>query len=179
MPHPNRLPFAIFAVLAIGALTGCSATESTTELSLIETKSHSQLLRNDAIQRLPEEAIGTIDKQIDESQSCKPWIEDPTGLYRAWRSTFVVELTSGYESRAESLSEDLVDSFRAEGWDDSTEQQDSGSYLLTRTGAVRSLAFAVGHGEGKADPVTLSFEALGACVLTDGPGSEEVTRIDD
>ena len=71
------------SLIVVLALTGCTSGVHT--LTLVETKSPVQLLRNDAWYRLPDVMIKSDSETSDVSVGCD---QDATGVLRAWR-TFV------------------------------------------------------------------------------------------
>ena len=103
------------AIAAAFALSGCSLLPgSDTDLTLAETKSPVQLLRNSAASRISETAISDVLETTDQSVACRTPDKDPVGLLRQWRSTIQLELKNS--SDPDVVSDELTASFVDQGW---------------------------------------------------------------
>ena len=164
------------ALAAVLVLVGCSAPASAT---LAETKSPTQLLRNEASTRLDPAVIERITEQQDYSAACRE--DDPEGLYRSWRSTLLVSVPEDSAVGVDQVIGALATSFAADGWTlsntDGTRAEQITS--LSRADSPVTLTFTATEDEdGDGYGATIFIEAAGACVLTDGPDSAEVRELE-
>lgn len=181
------------AVLAIGTasllgLAGCAAPAAVVagtypDVSLADTKSPAQLLRNEAATRLPEGVIDQIIESEDLSVSCLSEDEDPDGTIRSWHSTVDVLILG--EADVAPLVNDLVASFEEDGW----KARDLGGNvstvkkLLETDGSLADMQISGFTPNENATSVsleedveqrTVQIEVHGPCVRTAGATSEEV-----
>lgn len=180
-------------VLALGTvsllgLAGCAAPAAVIagdypDVSLADTKSPAQLLRNEAATRLPEEMIDQIIESEDLSVSCLSEDEDPEGTIRSWHSTVDVLILG--EVDVAPLVNDLVASFEEDGW----EARDLGGNvstvkkLLEADGSLADMQISGFTPNENATSVsleedveqrTVQIEVHGPCVRTAGATSDEV-----
>jgi hypothetical protein len=180
--------------LTLAGVAGCS-TDSSGALSLAETKSPVQLLRNEAASRIPPAVIDAVSDTEDHSVGCEPESEDPAGLRRSWHSNTRVTVVTGSVWRVDQVVDDIGQSFADQGWtvtpvtgDDDThavELTKKGSASEIRVSAHRSAVEAtaepdsdVGDAGADADPVTIDVETHGPCVDTEGPDSDAVRKLE-
>ena len=109
--------------LALVGMTACASTGGTpgaggkgATLTLAQTKSPVQLLRNEAAGRVDEFVVETVNETQDLSSACKTEEADPLGLSRSWTSSVDVSLKAGSAWRLDIVATDLVASFEAQGW---------------------------------------------------------------
>lgn len=162
----------VFAVV----LTGCSSEPD--GQTLAETKSPTQLLRNEASTRIPPGAIAEISGEEDHSRACKSTDEDPGGLYRSWQSSLLATIEADSAWRVEQISTEVTDSFIEDGWYVSGSKNGKDKTVLTRPGAVSTMAFTVTAGAEDGSGASIHIDATGPCVLTDGPSSSEVAALE-
>jgi len=184
------------AVIAIGAasllgLSGCAAPAATVagdypDVTLADTKSPAQLLRNEAASRLPESVIDQIIESEDASVSCLSEDEDPEGTIRSWHSTVDVLILG--ESDVAPLVNDLVASFETDGW---TARDLGGNVstvkkLLEAEGSLADMQISGFTPNDNATSVsleedveqrTVQIEVHGPCVRTAGADSDEVAGL--
>lgn len=157
-------------------LAGCGSAGAST---LAESKSPTQLLRNEASTRLDAAAIETISEQQDYSAACKD--DDPEGRYRSWRSTLLVSVPEGSAVGVDQLVGALATSFAADGWTlsntDGAEAEQITSLKHSSSPVVLTFT-ATEDEDGDGYGATIFIEAAGACVLTAGPDSAEVRELE-
>jgi hypothetical protein len=182
-------------VLAIAsALAGCAAAPGDTllvdsEISLAESKSPTQLLRNEAASRLPAEAIESLSNNSDESIPCFGEGADPEGVVRAWHSSLEATLVAESETMVDELVAELIASFTADNWlvqdvDFIKHVDGDGGRTIARSGILTSQRHATkiqvaGLTPDAVDaPVSILIDAYGPCVRTDGANSQEVRTLE-
>ena len=187
-----RIAGLVLAVVAIGGLSACASPTGAVpgdyaDVSLTDTKSPAQLLRNEAANRIPEEAIDEIIESEDVSVPCLSESDDPQGTIRSWHSTADVLIVDGNDVK--QLAKDLAASFEDQGW---TSRNLGGnvnvvSKLLesdTSLATIQVSGFEPNADQGSTgleDPVdqlTVQVQVHGPCVRTDGPDSEEVKGLE-
>lgn len=180
-------------VVAIGSasllgLAGCAAPApvvagSYPDVSLADTKSPAQLLRNEAATRLPEDVIDEIIESEDLSVACLSEDEDPDGTIRSWHSTVDVLILG--ESDVAPLVNDLVASFEKDGWvaRDLGGNVSTVKKLLEAEGSLADMQISGFTPNENATSVsleedveqrTVQIEVHGPCVRTAGATSDEV-----
>lgn len=166
---------AVIATVAVALLSACAQASTTpAQLTLAETKSPVQLLRNEAASRVPAEAIEGIVKQQDRSTACRTSETDPKGLERSWRSTVRFELKDSPSVDPQSVVDELAESFVDDGWT-------KGSFgvativELTRPGSETKIHISMSPGnEDAATAAAVQLVVSGPCVMTAGAESHEV-----
>jgi len=184
-----------FAVISVSALTGCAGEQPVAaniegefpDVSLAETKSPVQFLRNDAASRIPTAVIDNVEGTVDESVACLDEAEDPDGMIRSWRSSALVTIVSGSAWRVEAIVDNLIQSFTDQSWAARSlgETVEFRSSLLTSKTSMAEIqvigerpAADVAEGEDTGKQVTVEIQVQGPCVRTDGSGSEEVLKLE-
>jgi hypothetical protein len=168
---PDRRLLVIPALL-IALVGGCSTDDGA--LSLVETKSPVQLLRNEAWFRLPDVMIKGDQETTDISVAC-----NDDGTERSWLSRTTALINNSFAPRTDGVAKELVASFTSQGWT-STEKTDSESteYTLDKENSLAVISvLAV---EKTADHrASISISITGPCVMTAGPDSDEVRSLED
>lgn len=163
----------IASLVVVLALAGCSSGVHT--LTLVETKSPVQLLRNDAWYRLPDVMIKADTETSDVSVGCD---QDATGVLRSWRSSTVALLNNSQAPRVVTAGDELAATFVEQGW--SAERVEDGAAVLTvltRTTSVAVIEIeAVQKTEGQRASIRITTS--GPCVITAGPESDEVRDLE-
>lgn len=161
------------SLIVVLALTGCTSGVHT--LSLVETKSPVQLLRNDAWYRLPEVMVKADSETSDVSVGCD---QDATGVLRSWRSSTIALLNNSQAPRVVTAGDDLAATFVEQGW--SAERVESGPTVLTVLTRATSVAVieieAVQKTEGHGASIRITTS--GPCVITAGADSDEVRDLE-
>ena len=189
-----RIAGLVLAMLAVGGLSACASPTSTVpgdypDLSLADTKSPAQLLRNEAANRLPAEVIDTIIESEDVSVACLDEADDPEGTIRSWHSTADVLIKDDGETDVKQLVKDLAASFEEQGW---TARSLGGnvnvaSMLLESENGMTDIQVA-GYEpnsdqastalEEDVEQLTVQIQVHGPCVRTGGPNSDEVKALE-
>ena len=182
----------VVGALSVAALSACAPSGPTIpgeypDVTLAETKSPAQLLRNEAAARLPAEVIDQIIEAEDASVACLSESDDPSGVVRSWHSTVDVTITG--DADVATLVADLVASFAEQGWavrdlggnatvsqklleSDGTLADIQVSGLTPDTGAT-SVSL-----EEVVEQPTVKIAVHGPCVRTGGTESTEVTALE-
>ena len=172
----TRLTGVIGVALLAGVLSAC-ANSSEDVLSLVESKSPVQLLRNEAASRVPTDLVKGVIKEQDGSAACRTVETDPEGLLRAWRSVVRFELRHDNAIDPQAVIDELASSFVDDGWDQGTFGVAS-IIELTRPGSQTQIHLSMSNGDqesGVGGEVQLTVS--GPCVMTAGAASDEVTRL--
>ncbi len=154
------------AVAALALLAGCSSTDQ--GLALVDTKAQVQLLRNGTAERIPADAIASVENTTDHSTEC-----DDGDPWRQWASSVVVGLTPEAAPTVRELYAGILDSYVDEGWVSSRPGQNYTA--LVNTGAFSKIVVTITDEDAAAG---LLVEVTGPCVLTDGAGSDEVDALE-
>ena len=189
----------ISAIIAMGfvavSLSACAADPASNlpgtypELTIAESKSPVQLLRNDAAGRIPTAVIDTVEDANDVSVACLGENEDPEGLVRSWNSGAVVTIVSGSQWRVDAIVDNLVASFVDQGW---TARSLGGSanvksQLLSSDKSMAEITVSAKipdedqtsiSTEESVEVVTVEVNVVGPCVITDGADSDEVKKVE-
>lgn len=173
----TRTAAATAALAAVLALTACAPATASGEL--LATKSPTQLLRNEAANRLMAGTDEVVVEQGDYSAACKGQEEDPEGLYRSWRSTLLAGVPADSAIGVDQFVGALATSFSVDGWVFAEEHRaGTGEKVTTmsRTDSIVTMTFTSTEDSG--DGASVYIEAVGPCVLTGGPESEEVLSLE-
>ena len=182
----RRLASAVLpaaGMLVLLAVSGCAGGESAVgavanEPTLAETKSVAQLLRNEAAGRLPEIVFKEINGQDDVSEACESEADDPDGLSRSWLSTMTILLTNSQSARIATVSQELAESFVADGWvEEKTDSDNKTLIALTSETSIATIAFSVEPKVDGQEPA-ISITTTGPCVTTAGGDSDEVKALE-
>ena len=172
----TRLTRAIAVALVAGMLTAC-ADPSGDVLSLVETKSPVQLLRNEAASRVPTDLVKDVIKEQDGSTPCRTVETDPDGLLRSWRSVLRLELQNDTAVDPQAVIDDLASSFVDDGW----EQGSFGVVSiidLRRPGSETQIHISMSDADQEAGAgAEVQLTVSGPCVMTAGATSDEVTQL--
>jgi len=180
------LSLVTLSACASGAAEGDSAYP---DLSLAETKSPVQLLRNETTARIPTGAIESLGEATDVSLACLAEDRDPEGLIRQWSSTSVVLIERASQWRTAKIGKDVVQSLVDEGW---VARDGGGSATIHRTLLTKDSSLAEIQVETKEpdagrvststdEEVTdyrIEIETHGPCVETDGAQSDDVISLE-
>lgn len=166
---------AAVAVASVILLTGC-ASPAPTGPTLASTKSPAQLLRNEIAGRVPPAVIDELGETEDVSVGC-----GQNGLMRSWRSSALMFVKPSSAWRVGKVLSEVTKSLTTEGWnaedDDSTKSVSQRRLTSPGKGAKITLT-AVKAADKKGNGASLEIAVNGACVLTGGPDSEEVKKLE-
>jgi hypothetical protein len=178
MKLSTRLIPAVTALLVVSGVTAC-ASGPDAAATLVETKSPTQLLRNEAAHRLMTGTDEEVAEQTDFSAACKSDAEDPKGLYRSWRSTLLATVPPDSAIGVDQFVGALATSFAEDGWvlKESRGADDAAKVsTMTKSGSIATLTFTSTEDTG--DGATIYIESSGPCVLTAGQDSDEVKNLE-
>jgi hypothetical protein len=185
--HTRKIAALAVVVVSLAGLTACASSSgggagASTDavLTLAQTKSPVQLLRNEAANRIDEFIVETINETEDLSTPCKTEDVDPLGLERSWTSSVEVSLKQGSAWRATIVADELVASFEAQGWIASRGAPSAVTYTgLKSENSAATIGLTVTNEDVAAGtPAKLQITTKGPCVTTGGAKSEEVTRLE-
>lgn len=173
-------------ILTVGVLAGCASPGSPSEgsaeeypdLSLAESKSNVQLLRNAAETRIDAEVIDSS-SETDASVACLSTAEDPDGRIRRWLSTSEVNLVRWHAWRVDDVAEILIGTFVDQSWntiDVEGQHGAAGTLLTSGKGLAEIQVEAVGTEDDSA--ATIHITVSGPCLRTTGAGSDEVADLE-
>ena len=162
------------ALVSLALLAGCAAGPSDAGLTLVETKSPVQLLRNDATNRVDQALVASVRKETDQSFPCFNEEENPGGLIRQWKSSAEIVLVADTDRQATASA--LVDSFVDQGWE-AAEVSDDSSFGLTTLSSKASVATIEVSSADMSAVAIVRITATGPCVKTGGPDSDEVKNL--
>jgi hypothetical protein len=169
------------ATLSAGLLSACSSDSGTAAdggLTLAAIKSPIQLLRNEAAGRIPADVVDSIVQPTDKSSACKPSSEDPDENWRTWTSEVLTIITYDESRPVSDIEDTLIASFVDQGWTEGDAPADKTTRL------VKDTTFATIDISSVAQDTTFDVQGQlqlivgGPCVLTDGPNSPEVTKLE-
>ncbi len=183
--HKKRSAASAILFITTLLLTGCASSAPGTadtrdypDVSLAESKSPVQLLRNSAATRISPEAIDSVADTIDESRSCLSSTEDPKGTVRYWVSGADISIVRWHAWRVDEIAKILVGSFIDDGWRTSVVDGDNGgkaTFLELNSSPATITVEAVGTDDDSA--ATIHITSSGPCVKTDGADSDEVKAL--
>ncbi len=186
----RALVSALALVLSIATITACAQAPARLtvppgdypDLTLAESKSPVQLLRNEAVSRIPEAVVLNTPSNIDGSQACLSASEDSDGVIRRWTSAVDVNLRLSEAPHTQAIVDGVLASFTDDGWVSQMvegSKDDTEAYLLTNSAAGTASASlaklrieAIVAIDGASSFIRV--EVTGPCVATDGADSAEV-----
>jgi hypothetical protein len=162
------------AMALAGCATGAESSTAPGTVTLVQTKPPVQLLRNEAIDRIPVPSVESV-ATTDASVACLSAAEDPQELMRAWHSGFVAEIVSGAAFRVDAIASNLTQAFTDDGW--VAETQADGSITLQRD--TLDVVITITPEAISDTAARLHVSAVGQCVETAGKDSDEVRNLED
>lgn len=174
------------AALVVLTLAGCAGQSASpgagsSGITLAQSKSPVQLLRNEAASRLPSIIAKDVAETGDTSIACLSAEEDPEGISRAWHSSLTLLVTNSRAASIHVVTEDLVASFVEQGWVAAAGEADAAAsvaltVLTNGTSPVTIELQELPKAEGQKAAIRIT--TVGPCVDTDGTGSDEVTALE-
>jgi hypothetical protein len=184
----SRTAGAIAAGVAlVMMMAGCADAEQSApvasvvgDVTLAQSKSYAQLLRNEASSRLPAIVLKEVSESTDTSVPCDVADGDPAELVRSWSSSTRILITNSTASRIQKVTDDLAQTFVDQGWTSSLAPESTDDLTVTGLTSDASLASIEITTASKAkDQVpSITITATGACALTGGPESDEVIKLE-
>ena len=186
MAHKGPITWVSVAVTLAAAaalLTGCSTAGAagnaavTSSLTLAETKSPAQLLRNTVITRLSPDKYSSHALNQDASVGCG--LDDKI---RYWKSSVVFNVDENQEYNIKDTVIGLAKTFTADGWQDLIQDTpDIYTVTLHKQGISSVMVFTAKQATTASGIRTggqITIEVDGPCVKTDGPFSKEVETLE-
>jgi hypothetical protein len=173
----NKTPLSLTAIAIASSLLlgGCSILPTEDAgISLADTKASVQLMRNAVTGKVSADVTKAVTDVGDGSVGCGD------ELNRRWHSTALIELLPDASSKIDLIAQTIQGSFVSKGWDSDAKPAGAGTTIYSLTSADASSTIDLTVTEQSAsdkDGATIFVEILGTCVLTDGPGSDELARL--
>ena len=164
---------AALGLAAALVLTGCAAQPAADGLTLLQTKSPVQLMRNEAADRLDPAVFDVVRKSTDTSFPCVTEDGNDGGIVRQWKSSTDLALVEGADENA--AAEAIVESFVTQGW--AAEKLEEAGVDLTELSKAESIAVIRVAAADESTSALVRITALGPCVVTGGPDSDEVVNL--
>jgi len=167
-----KRPFAaLTAAIILLSLASC-AEEPLGAGRLPESKAPAQLLRVEAVSRVPGYQVSSMADPVDGSKPCDT--SDPEGKERFWRSSVEIFMIDNASVRPEAIIDEIVASFSEQEWVAEEGETD----LITRL-TKPALASTISLTRTPMDTGgTITIAVDGPCAMTDGVNDPEVKRLD-
>ncbi len=173
----TRIPALLLATAAVAALAGCTAAPADSpypDVSLAQTKSTVQLLRNDAASRVDEALVDIVLGSGDLSVACESEADDPDGTIRSWESTARLRLQ--LDTDLDDAVDTVVQSYVDEGW---TASGSGARTELSRANLYSSVVIVATPQDDELEHgPEISIALAGPCVVTEGQSSSEVRTLE-
>jgi hypothetical protein len=153
----------------------CSAPSDSTQ-TLAETKSPTQLLRNQGASYFDDITEGDP-VTSDKSQGCRTAEEDPDGLVRRWVSSIDLTLDATVTESIDDVPNRLLDPFGEKDWIVAYEAAREIGLTSQKTASTIQITPEAGP-DGTMAGGHVLIVALGPCVDTDGAESDEVKQLE-
>lgn len=159
------------------AFTGaaCSGPSDTAQ-TLAQTKSPTQLLRNQGASYFDDVAEGDP-VTSDKSEGCRTADEDPDGLVRRWVSSVDLTMSATLTESIDDLPYRLVDPFTEKDWIVAYEAAREIGLTSQKTASTIQITPQAGA-DGTMAGGHVVIVAFGPCVDTDGADSDEVKQLE-
>lgn len=176
----SRVAATTTAIIAASVLAACApSTVDVSEygdVTLGETKSIVQLMRNDVAGSIPSSVVVGTGDSTDTSVACFPTSNDPDGLVRAWESSVRVDVLETAAGGVWGVFDRIVTSYQNKGWKvENLELPDTSQAVrLTSGSIIASIQLSIPEDES---PV-IDLVTTGPCAATAGAESDEVKRLE-
>lgn len=162
---------AVAALIVLVGLVGC-AEEPLGAGRLSESKGPAQLLRVEAVSRVPGYQVSSFAEPEERSRACDK--SDPQGKLRSWRSSIEIFMIDNASVQPKAIVESVVASFEDQDW--VSEQGDT--ELITKL-SKEMLATSITITRTPMDTGgTITIAVDGPCVETAGSEDPAVKRLD-
>jgi len=181
--HTRAFAGVAIAAISILMLAGCAPSSggSASSITLAQTKSPTQLLRNETASRVPTAIIAEVAGSEDTSIACKTEKSDPKGIMRSWKSSVLINVEKGSAWRTKAVVDEMSASLVADGWE-SSKGFDSEVQLTLLTSKQSSVGIELGATQPAEDSdkgATIRVTTTGPCVTTGGAESDEVRMLEN
>lgn len=169
--------FVLVTLAGCASMGGAESSSEVSDVTLAQSKSYAQLLRNEASSRLPEIVLKEVAQSTDVSVACD---SDPEGLARSWSSSTSILITNSTAARIQTVADDLAATFVEQGWTVSPDASSTDTQIVTELTSEASLAAIEIAAALKADgqEPSIRITATGVCAMTGGPESDEVLKLE-
>jgi hypothetical protein len=167
-----KRPFAVLgAAIILMSLVGCGE-EPLGAGRLPESKAPAQLLRVEAVSRVPGYQVASMAEPDEGSEPCDA--SDPEGKERFWRSSVEIFMVDNASVRPEAIVDEIVASFVAQDW-----VEESGKTELITKLTKPELATAITLTRTPMDTGgTITIAVDGPCAMTAGVNDPAVKKLD-
>ena len=167
-----KRPIAVLgAVIILLSLAACGE-EPLGAGRLPESKAPAQLLRVEAVSRVPGYQVSSMGTPSESSRPCDE--SDPEGKERFWRSSVEIFMIDNASVRPEAIIGDIVTSFEEQEW----VAEEGETELVTRL-TKPALATSISITRTPMDTGgTITIAVDGPCAMTAGVNDPEVKRLD-
>ena len=172
----------IIAAFVVSSLAACGSTTTPstvsdgkvrTDLSLVQTKSPVQLLRNDVAGKVPKIAIEGVAELEDTSVACGG-ADDTAGVARSWLSTATFLVTNSRAATIDNVIAKIAADFENRDW---VKEAEGNATVLTSGLSPATITLEAIHKDDAEQPA-IRISTSGPCVETDGADSDEVTTLE-
>lgn len=167
-----KTPIAVLsAAIILISLVGC-AEEPLGAGRLPESKAPAQLLRVEAVSRVPGYQVSSMAEPTEASESCDP--SDAEGKERFWRSSVEISMIDNASVRPEAIIDEIVASFVDQEWEAAEGETD-----LSTTLSKPALASTITLTRTPMDTGgTITITVDGPCAMTGGFNDPAVKKLD-
>lgn len=167
-----KKPIAVLgAAIILISLIGC-AEEPLGAGRLPESKAPAQLLRVEAVSRVPGYQVSSMAEPEEGSEACDA--SDPEGKERFWRSSVEIYMIDNASVRPEAIIDEIVASFVEQDW----EAAEGDTDLITKL-TKPALATSISLTRTPMDTGgTITIAVDGPCAMTDGINDPAVKKLD-
>lgn len=183
----ESIAVACVVLASVLVLTGCAGEAPSNDLTLRDTKSPAQLLRNSVASRIDEALIASAGDSVDQSVACKTEKEDPEGLQRYWQSKVTLALVGESAKDVDLVIDAVATAMTAEGWKLASLGGSSvihTRYLSNDTSSTIELSAISTDEDAKRvestelENASIVVDVHGPCVATEGAASDEVKSLE-
>jgi hypothetical protein len=162
---------AVAALIILVGIAGC-AEEPLGAGRLSESKGPAQLLRVEAVSRVPGYQVSSFGEPDERSRSCDK--SDPIGKMRQWRSSIEIFMIDNASVQPKAIVDTIVTSFEDQEW-----VAEEGDTELITTLTKEMLATSITITRTPMDTGgTITIAVDGPCVETAGQEDPAVKRLD-
>lgn len=165
-------PIAVLgAAIILLSLVGCGE-EPLGAGRLPESKAPAQLLRVEAVSRVPGYQVSSMGDPLEASKACDP--DDPKGKERFWRSSVEIFMVDNASVQPEAIIGEIVTSFVEQDW-----VAEAGDTALITRLTKPALASTISITRTPMETGgTITIAVDGPCAMTDGFDDPAVKRLD-
>lgn len=175
----------VIGIVVVGLLSGCAgspaedAAGSAAGVTIAQSKSYAQLLRNEASSRLPSIVLKEASESTDAPVACGDAATDPDRLEQSWASSTRILVSNSRAATVQTVTDELVASFVDQDWTATPTAESTDVLQSVDLSSATSLASiqVVTALRTDAQAPSIHIIATGACAVTGGPDSDEVVKL--